>query len=494
MGPLAPRESVSPTAATGAGLWNVRPTSSTCCRTSRRRLRRRPALLAALVVLAALVLIRVSMLVGRDLNARGLEIVLPYPPLLAFWHPHGGVGIPLAVLCVLLGLVLQRRAPSLLWGRLLLAGWLLALAWMVSLVMIDGFHKGWVSVLTNPNEYLHDLPRITSPRTFLETFSHFIAFGGDVDGNTAWTTHVAGHPPLATLVFWALDRVGLGGGFWAGLLCILVASVAAVALPVTLRALGAPDAARRLVPFAALTPGAVWMAVSADGLFAGVAAGGLALACRGAAPAGDRRRLVSSLAGGVLLGATVYLSYGLVLFGLVVVAGLVITARGVGLRAVLRPWLVSTAGVALVAGLHYALGFSWFTGLARLRVRYYQQTAADRPYAYFVWADLAAWLVAWSPLLAYGVVRAVAVLVRARGTGWTQDVVVALVSVAGTAGALVADLSAMSKAETERIWLAFGVAAYSAMALIRSRWGAAAALVLTAGWAIMVNSLLDTGW
>jgi hypothetical protein len=183
-----------------------------------------------------------------------------------------------------------------------------------------------------------------------------------------------------------------------------------------------------------------------------------------------------------------------VLFGLVVVAALVLTARGVGLRAVLRPWLVSTAGVALVAGLHLALGFSWFTGLARLRVRYYQQTAADRPYAYFVWANLAAWLVAWSPLLAYGAVRAVAVLVRARRTGWTQDLVVALVSLAGTAGALLADLSALSKAETERIWLAFGVAAYAAMALVHSRWGAAVALVLTAGWAIMVNSLLDTGW
>jgi hypothetical protein len=450
-----------------------------------------PALVA---VVAALVLIRLSMLVGQDLNARGLPIVLPYPPLLSYWHPHTGAGTPLTVLCLLLGLLLQRRAPRLRWGHLLLAGWLLSLAWMVSLVMIDGLAKGWTTVLTNPNEYLHDLPRITDPAEFLRTFSHYIAFGGDVDGTNGWTTHVAGHPPLATLVFWALAGIGLSGGFWAGLLCIVVSSAAAVGMPVVLRELGAPDAARRLVPFAALLPGAVWMAVSADGLFAGVAVGGLALACRGANLAYGRARLGSSLAGGVLLGMAIYLSYGLVLVGLVVVAAVVVTARGAGLRAVLRPWLVSTAGVALVAGAHFALGFSWFVGLARLRVRYYQQTASDRPYSYFVWANLAAWLVAWSPLLAYGVVRAVAVLLRSRRTGWTQDVVVALLCAAGTAAALVADLSAMSKAETERIWLTFGVVAYAALALIRTRWLAAVALVLTAGWAVLVNSLLDTGW
>ena len=450
---------------------------------------------ALVAVVAGLVLIRLSMVVGQDLNARGLPIVLPYPPLLAFWHPHTGVGTPLTVGCLLLGLLLQRRAPRLRWGHLLLAGWVLSLAWMVSLVMIDGLAKGWTTVLTNPNEYLHDLPRITGVHEFLRTFTGFIAFGPGVDGTTAWTTHVAAHPPLATLLFWWLQLLGLGGGFWAGLLCILVSSAAAAGLPVVLRELGAPDAARRLVPFAALMPGAVWMAVSADGLFAGVAVAGLALACRGAGRVcAGRARLGSSLAGGVLLGAALYLNYGLVLFGLVVVAAVVASARGVGLRAVLRPWLVATLGVAAVAAAHFALGFNWFEGLARLRVRYYQQTASDRPYSYFVWANLAAWLVAWSPLLAYGAVRATGVLLCARRTGWTQDVVVALVATSGTLAALVADVSAMSKAETERIWLTFGAAAYAGLALLRSRWGAALALVLTAGWAVMVNSLLDTGW
>ena len=113
--------------------------------------------------------------------------------------------------------------------RLLLAGWLLNLAWMCSLTLVDGIHRGWIDVLLNPNEYLHDLHRISDPTTFWSTFTDFIAFGPSVDGTLVWTTHVAGHPPLATLMFWPLARIGLGGGFWAGALCILVGSAVSVA-------------------------------------------------------------------------------------------------------------------------------------------------------------------------------------------------------------------------------------------------------------------------
>jgi hypothetical protein len=225
---------------------------------------------------AALALIAVAAVVGVVLKRHGQGILLPRPPLIAHWHPHLGWGTPLAIVCVLLGLRLQQRTPEMAWHRLLVVGWLLNLGWLCSLALVDGLRRGWIGVLLNPNEYLHDLPRIGNPATFLATFTDFIAFGPGVDGDLVWTTHVAGHPPTATLMFWLLDRVGLGGGFWAGTLCILASSAVSVAVPVTLRELGAPAAARRVVPFAALFPGAVWMAVSADGLFAGVAASGLA--------------------------------------------------------------------------------------------------------------------------------------------------------------------------------------------------------------------------
>ena len=438
---------------------------------------------------SALILIGLAAIVGRALLDRGVAIVLPAPPLLAHWDPHLGWGSPLAVLCVFAGLRLQQVAAHLSWRRLLRTGWLLALAWMCSLTLIDGFRKGWTGVLLDPNEYLHDLPRISSPLVFLSTFTRYIAFGDGVTGDNVWTTHVAAHPPLATLSFWVLDRMGLSGGFWAGALCVLVSSVAAVAVPAAVRELGAPAAARRLVPFAALFPGAVWMAVSADGLFAGVAAGGLALVCRGVC----RRALGFALAGGLSLGLAIFLSYGLVLFGIVVLVVAGITWRRHGLGQVLAPWLVAALGVVAVVALHLALGFNWVTGLAQLRLRYYQGIASSRPFSYFLYANVAAWLVSCSPVLAVGVARGLAVLFRRRRSGWTQDRVVSLVALAGVLAALVADLSALSKAETERIWLTFGVAANSSLALLRGR-GAAWALVGCSGWALAVNHLLDTGW
>jgi hypothetical protein len=440
-------------------------------------------------VAVALAIIAAAAVVGQLLIAHGRRIVLPAPPLLAHWHPHLGWGTPLTILCALLGIRLHRVATELAWRRLLLAGWMLNLAWMCSLTLVDGLRRGWVRVLVNPNEYLHDLPRITDPGRFVATFTRFIAFSPGTDGTLVWTTHVAAHPPLATLVFWAIDRMGLGGGFWAGALCILVGSAASVALPVTVRELGAEAAGRRLVAFAALFPGAVWMAVSADGLFAGVATSGLALAVVGA----RRRRLGVALVGGLLLGLAAFLSYGLVLFGLVVLGAGATLAYERGWRHVLRAAAVTTCGVVVIIVGHLLLGFNWLTGLVELRVRYYQGIANQRPYAYFVWANLAAWLVSCSPLLAVGVLRAIRALAHWLREQWSPNVTVALLGLSGVLAALVADLSGLSKAETERIWLAFGAVAWTTLSLVPVR-GARSLLLAAAGWAIAVNHLLYTGW
>ena len=428
----------------------------------------------ARAVAAVLALIAAAAIGGRILLDQGRQIVLPAPPLLAHWAPHFGWGTPLTVLCVLVGLRIQQTAAVLPWRRLLLAGWLLNLAWMCSLTLVD---------------CLHDLPRITDPGSFLASFTHFIAFGPGVDGMVVWTTHVAAHPPLATLLFWALDRIGLGGGFWAGALCILVGSAASVAVPVTVRELGADAAARRAVPYAALFPGAVWMAVSADGLFAGVATGGLALVIMGAC----RRRPMVAGVGGLLLGIAIFLSYGLVLFGLVVLTACTVIGYQRGWRQTLTAVVAAAAGVVATAVAHLALGFNWVVGLQQLRVRYYQGIASQRPYAYFVWANIGAWLVSCSPLLAVGIVRAVRGLRPWRNDPWSSDRVVVLLGLSGVLAALVADLSGLSKAETERIWLSFGAVAWTTMALLRGRTGRWM-LLAAAACAIGVNHLVDTGW
>jgi hypothetical protein len=149
--------------------------------------------------------------------------------------------------------------------------------------------------------------------------------------------------------------------------------------------------------------------------------------------------------------------------------------------------------VVAVATVHLGLGFNWVTGLARLHVRYYQGIASARPFSYFAYADLAAWLVSCSPLLAVGLWRSVGTVARPRLGTATSERTTALLALSGLVAVALADASALSKAETERIWLAFGLVAFAGLALLRER-PALWALVASAGSAILVNHLLDTGW
>ena len=77
-----------------------------------------------------------------------------------------------------------------------------------------------------------------------------------------WRSVSAARSPSAPVV--DADRLyDPGGGRWS-----------------TLRRLGAEDVARRVAPFLVLAPAAIWVAVSADGVFAAVAAWGLAAVAR----------------------------------------------------------------------------------------------------------------------------------------------------------------------------------------------------------------------
>src|SRR6185437_1760959 len=142
---------------------------------------------------------------------------------------------------------------------------------------------------------------------------------------------------------------------------------------VAARAMGDEQVARRAAPFAVLFPGAVWVGVSADGLFAGVLAWGIALLAIAVARTG-RRSGVAAAASGLLLGGTVYLSYGLVLGGLLAAAALVRPSAGrlhlatAGLprgpgpgsdRARWRALGFAAAGAAVVVAAFTLAGFSW---------------------------------------------------------------------------------------------------------------------------------------
>jgi hypothetical protein len=283
---------------------------------------------------------------------------------------------------------------------------------------------------------------------------------------------VAAHPPGALLFYVGLDRIGLGGGGPAGIVTVLVGASACVAVAVAVRALGGEDVARRVLPFGVLLPGAVWVGVSADGMFAAVLAWGVALLAVGATG-----RLGWAAVGGVLIGAAVYLSYGLALGVLVAAAVVAATRRwaAAGLAAL---------GALAVAVAFTAAGFWWITGLQRTGVIYAASAAAARPYVYFVWANLAAVSFAVGPAVYAGLRRA-AVAPRALPAG------VLLLAAGGLLALLLADLSGLSKAEVERIWLPFVVWLVVPCALLPRprRW-----LAAQAGLALLVNHLLLTVW
>ncbi|MEV1328129.1 hypothetical protein AB0J20_00965 [Micromonospora costi] len=444
--------------------------------------RRRRADLVVLAVEAALVAAAAG--VGYALNARGAGLYADAAPLYATWDPHVGWGTPAALLVAVAvvwwGVRLARTAR---WAVLLAGGWLGSVAWTLSLALVDGWSAGLAGRLTVQAEYLHEVPGITDIPAALAGFTdRILDFQPD-----SWSTHTAGHPPGALLLFVWLDRVGLGGGAVAGLACVLVGATVAVSVPVALRALGAPDAARAVVPFLVLLPGAVWVGASGDGIFAAVVAAGLALlAVRGPWVAA---------AGGVLLGFALYLSYGFVLVGAL---ALVVLALRPASR--LRALLAAGAGVATVVLAFTLAGFAWWEGYRLVVERYYQGWAAERPYGYWVWANLAALLLCAGPALGPALRRAVSAAAAATRAGWRRAELTSAVRGAGPtvllplAAALAvagADLSGLSKAEVERIWLPFAVWLLVAAARLPAethRWW----LVGQAATALAVNHLLWT--
>jgi len=428
-----------------------------------------------LAVLAGVGLVVASALQGRRLLDAGVDIFLGFPPLLALWSPHLGPGTPAAIAIAAIVVVWgPGLAARLRWYTLLTVGWLSAVGWTLALALVDGWSVGVAGRLTSDQEYLHDVPRVTDiPATLREFTSHLF-----VDDPMPWSTHVAGHPPGALLLFVWLDRLGLGGGGPAGLVVILVGASAVAAVAVTLRAVGAEDVARRMLPFGVLSPGAVWVGVSADGLYAAVLAWGVALLAVGVAYRGWRAD-AAALAAGVLLGEVLYLSYGLVLGGLPV-AAVIAATRG------LRPVLLAGVSVLAVAVAFTASGFWWLRGYELVRVLYAASITKTRPYEYFIWANLAALLFVLGPAVLVGLRR----LARHPRTLPTPAL---LLPTAGLAAIAVADITGLSKGEVERIWLPFAIWLIIATAQLRTShrrvWLCGQALL-----ALLVNHLLLTVW
>ncbi|MEU7402773.1 MULTISPECIES: hypothetical protein [Streptomyces] len=431
---------------------------------------------------AAVLLVVAAIVVGRTVYTYD-DLIVGWPPLLGRWDPHPGPGTPaavaVAVAVVVYGPSVAARLP---WRALPPAAWGTAMAWTWSLALIDGWERGIAGRLTTSQEYLSVIDRWHDiPATLRDFNGHILLHSPD-----NWPAHVAGHPPASTLTYVLLDRIGLGGGGWAGALTITVGATGCAAVLVAVRALSGEGLARRAAPFLALAPAAVWMGTSADGYFAAVAAWAVALL----ALAVTRRSPGWAAGSGLLFGLTCYLSYGLTLFAVIAAAVLVLGRRGVRERPVLLVPLL--AGAAVVPVAFTAVGFDWWEAYRLLVERYYEGAAGVRPYAYWVWANLACTVLITGLATVAGLRRAGGVLVRRRAGGVrAEEVRLAFLVAAALLALLAADLSGMSKAETERIWLPFALWLLPACAfLTRPRGWLAAQAVL----ALLLNHLLATGW
>jgi hypothetical protein len=488
---------------------------------------------------------------GADLNPRAAARFGEYP-VLGDLDPRVGPGtgfaVAIAAATVMWGPSLAER---LRWRALLAAGYLTSVAWILALALVDGWQRGVAHQLASGGEYLGVVGKIADIPRFLATFSsRILDFQPD-----SWPTHVAGHPPGATLVFVWLDRIGLSGGGTAGMVCVLAGAAVTVAVPVTVAALGRTDLARAAVPFVALLPGAIWLGVSADAMFAGVTSCGVALFAVGASRGGrseamtvsrvqaraqeGRRRAqarerraergnptlsgppVSGLtsteapreerarglraqegrhrvqarerraergnpalcvAGGVVLGFGIFLSYGLLLMAPIALAVVLVTRNW-------RALCYAVPGALAVVAVFALAGFWWLDGYHLVVERYYQGVASHRPYWYWVWANLACLTLVVGPAVAAGLRRTDFLVGFPRRPVEPVDALVR----GAVLAVLTATLSGLSKAEVERIWLPVAVwlvlAAVSLPPASRRWW-----LAAQAGTALVVQHVLLTSW
>ena len=451
---------------------------------ARRRLERGDLWDLAVVSVVGTVVL-VAVVVGRQL---GLDQVhAGAPPLQGEWMPRwsatGLVALTLAAVVIVWG---PRLATMMRWVWVPWLTWLTSTVWIVSVAAMDPWQSAFADRLTSRYDYLAAVPQVGGWGDLLSGFAQ----GIPSDAVERWPTHVAGHPPGAMAPFVALDRLGLEGPGPAAALIVLVGASAAAALVVAARALAGERAGRRLAPFAALTPGAVWVGVSGDALILGVTAWAIALL----AVACVKRSAPLAVGAGLLLGVGLFQSYGMVL--MLGIAASVLLTRGTWRLA-----LTAASGIVVVVLAVTVAGFNWYEGYQLVVVRYADGLGGVRLYSYWVWANAAAFALAVGPAAIVGVRRALASGRRAADgrSVWTFTWLrnpantVALVSASAVGAALLATLGGLSKGEVERIWLPFGVwVLLSAVAIPwhRARWwlGAQAAVVLA------VQALVVAPW
>ena len=343
------------------------------------------------------------------------------------WHPRFAVVIP-AVLAVVVVAAGPRAAARLPWTYLPVVAGAVAAAWASALAASDGWHQV-TRPLTTRHEYEPFATHLGGAGEFLRHF---------VDRLPGLPIHVQGHPPGAPLVPWALDAIGLSGAGWFAAVVLAGWGLAVGSTLAAARSVAGERAARRAAPALVLLPAAVWAGTSADALFAGVLAIGIAIALARRERGQSRR--AAALAGGAMLGLGLLLTYGGA--AMVAIPCLVLLRR----RHVADGVLVVLGAGAVLVITAAITGFWWLDGLHATHARYLDGVAGDRPASYFALAgNPGALALAVGPAVAVGLLSAV--------RRWRDAT--ALLPLVALATVAAVDVSLLSKGEVERIWLPF---------------------------------------
>ncbi|MFJ2034057.1 hypothetical protein [Streptosporangium sp. NPDC087985] len=405
-----------------------------------------------------MLLVTGSFAVGAVLHGLGLLTIDHLPPLHAHFRVLTVTLLPAALFAAIAVRALPRLVAGGGFGRALLISYGSALAWTVLLAISA---DGLAAPFTHREEYLAVLPEVGhDPLGWLAGFTERLP---------EYPTHVRGHPPLPVLVVWALSAAGLPGPLAAALLVVAVGCAATVAIGLTVRRLAGEEAARRALPYLVLTPASVWIATTMDAFFAGVGAWGVALLVLGRS---TRARTCFAAAGGVLLGALPYLSYGMVPYLLIPVVLAVLVRLP-------RPAVTAAAaGAAAVTAAFAAGGFLWPAGVVATHAEWVADPGAARPYLYFLVANLAVLALLAGPAAAVGLVRA----------AHDRDAV-ALVVAAALLAVLALDVSGVTRGEVERIWVPFALWIGPVAALAPGRMLAAQAVT-----GLLLQALVASPW
>jgi hypothetical protein len=413
----------------------------------------------------------VVVVVGLSIKRSGGQLGVPLPPFVMRWEPLADK--PLAVLAAVVLGAGVLVAPVLMDGvrsRLLFAAalFLLALALGLALNAARTGATGWWKVFATGRhgsvegsfEYLIALPVLS--RGIGYYLAHFSAL------LTYTTTHVKGNPPGPLI---ALRLLGISSPQAFAALCVGVGALSAPLAYDLGRTLGDERRGRIAGLLTALSPAMLLFGVtSADYAFATLGLVGACLLVR----SGWRALLAGSIA------AAFASFFSWLLLGIPAWAA-VVTLRRRGMTRAAALCFSVLGALALLNGFLFAVyGYDPFAALGATASFYSHGIATIRPYSFWLFGSPAAWAMMLGLPLAW-------LLLRSLSLGDAAAIATCLL-------VLLASVTGLTKAETERVWLPFVplacVAAAGALSTTRLR----VVLAALAAQALVVELMFFTVW